>query len=143
MDDQKKEQSRNEYKNIGELVFDGRFRIREHKQEQVKTRFGDVEVRDVIYVDDLRNTAGNPLRLIQMENTPRPTFKARIFYELTKDEYIHAKGEDFEISKPAGVIVHVEDVQPTHAVLVLPDPADPSKPPAQKRLPLTTEAGAP
>ncbi len=125
------------FKKVGEKFADPRtpaverFKILEVKQEMVKTKFGD-NLTPVAIVEDLIDKDENKLRLVQGQDTERPSYSARMFYALDNDNGARKKGEEWALRNPAGQSITLKDILPDHVVVEYYDPKNPTTPVTKK-----------
>ena len=113
------EQRRNEF--IKEGAFSarfepGRFKIENVKQETVQ-RFGSPTQVAVAFMKDANDRKGAVIRLEQGALVPHPTYVAKFAYDLTAESFEVKEGEDFELRKPAGMTITVEEIGADQAVI--------------------------
>ena len=109
------EQSRNEYIKVGTASRDGRFRVNDVKNETV-TKFGSPTVVPVATVIDTKARTPTPIRLPQGENVEHPTNIAKIIYTLTNETFEVKEGLDFEVKRPVGMTITVEEIHADHVI---------------------------
>jgi hypothetical protein len=113
------EQRRNEFIRVGAASarFEpGRFTITEVKQETVQ-RFGSPTQVAVAFMTDAKDRKGGKIRLEQGALVPHPSYAAKFIYTLTAETFEVKEGEDFELRKPAGMTITVEEISADQAVI--------------------------
>lgn len=113
------EQRRNEFIKVGasSARFEpGRFKIEDVKQETVQ-RFGSPTQVAVAFMKDANDRKGSVIRLEQGALVPHPTYVAKFAYDLTAESFEVKEGEDFELRKPAGMTITVEEIGADQAVI--------------------------
>jgi hypothetical protein len=113
------EQRRNEFIKVGGSTarFEpGRFTFTEVKTETVK-RFGSDTQVAVATMTDAKDRKGGKIRLEQGMLVPHPSFAAKFQYTLTAENFEVKEGEDFELRKPAGMTITVEEITADQAVI--------------------------
>jgi hypothetical protein len=113
------EQRRNEFVKVGAATtrFEpGRFTITEVKNEVVK-RFGSDTQVAVAFMTDTQDRKGAKIRLEQGSLVPHPSYVAKFVYTLTLETFEKKEGEDFELRKPAGMTITVEEITADQAVI--------------------------
>lgn len=113
------EQRRNEFIKVGAASarFEpGRFTITEVKQETVQ-RFGSPTQVAVAFMTDAKDRKGGKIRLEQGALVPHPSFAAKFVYTLTAETFEVKEGEDFELRKPAGMTITLEEITADQVVI--------------------------
>lgn len=113
------EQRRNEFLKNGSPTarFEpGRFTITEVKTETVE-RFGSPTQVAVAFMTDAKDRKGGKIRLEQGSLVKHPAFAAKFVYTLTAETFDKKEGEDFELRKPAGMTITVEEIAGDQAVI--------------------------
>lgn len=121
------ENRRTEYIKVGASTtrFEpSRFTITDVKMETVK-RFGSDTQVAVATMTDAKDRKGTKLRLEQGVYLDHPTYRAKFEYTLTGKTYEVKEGEDFELDKPAGMTITVEEIAADQVVIMyLPEGAN-------------------
>ena len=110
---------RNEFIKVGAATarFEpGRFTITDVKTETVE-RFGSQTQVAVAFMSDTKDRKGGKIRLEQGSLVPHPSYAAKFVYTLTAESFEKKEGEDFELRKPAGMTITVEEVTADQAVI--------------------------
>jgi hypothetical protein len=113
------EQRRNEFMKVGVPTarFEpGRFTITDVKTETVK-RFGSDTPVAVAFMTDAKDKKGGKIRLEQGLMVPHPSYAAKFEYTLTAQTIEVKEGEDFEVRKPPGMTITVEEITADQVVI--------------------------
>jgi|GEM_PF-562170 len=113
------EQRRNEFIKVGAATarFEpGRFTITEVKSEMVE-RFGSPTQVAVAFMTDAKDRKPGKIRLEQGSLVEHPSYAAKFVYTLAAETFTHKEGEDFELRKPAGMTITVEEITADQAVI--------------------------